>query len=160
MVSRVGIAVAVAALVAGAYTTGHAQSKPPQSSTAKGATEDHSGHATAKKVFFVEPKNGATVKQDLHVVFGSEQVTISPVPAGDVKDARPGMVHYHLAVDADCLKAGQVIPKADPWVHFGKGQDNADLQLKPGKHKLTVQAGDDLHKTVAGLCQTITVTAK
>jgi hypothetical protein len=50
-----------------------------------------------------------------------------------------------------------VIPKADPWVHFGNGTDTADIQLTPGMHTLTVQAGDDQHRTIEGLCETITV---
>jgi hypothetical protein len=31
------------------------------------------------------------------------------------------------------------------------------MQLPPGQHKLTLQLGDDLHRTSEGLCQTITV---
>jgi hypothetical protein len=31
------------------------------------------------------------------------------------------------------------------------------MQLTPGKHKLSLQLGDDLHNTVQGLCTTITV---
>jgi hypothetical protein len=33
-----------------------------------------------------------------------------------------------------------------------------DMQLPPGPHKLTLQLGDDLHKTIPGLCQTINIT--
>jgi hypothetical protein len=113
---------------------------------------------SSSKVFFVEPKDGATVKPDVHVVFGSKDITIAAVPSGDVTEARPGTVHYHVAPDTECLPVGQPIPKADPWVHFGKGTDNADLQLTPGQHKLTVQAGDDMHRTIENACQTITVT--
>ena len=114
---------------------------------------------SSSKVFFVEPKDGATVKPEVHVVFGSkDDITVSAVPSGDVTQARPGMVHYHVAPDTECLPAGSTIPKADPWVHFGKGTDNADLQLTPGKHTITVQAGDDLHRTIENACQTITVT--
>jgi hypothetical protein len=32
-----------------------------------------------------------------------------------------------------------------------------DMQLTPGKHRLSLQLGDDLHNTVKGLCSTITV---
>ena len=33
-----------------------------------------------------------------------------------------------------------------------------DMQLTPGKHRLTLQLGDDTHTTIAGLCSSITVT--
>jgi hypothetical protein len=84
--------------------------------------------------------------------------TIAPVPEGEVTTVRENTGHYHLGVDTDCLPAGSVIPKANPWVHFGKGNDNIDMQLAPGAHKLVVQAGDDKHATMTGLCETITVT--
>jgi hypothetical protein len=63
-----------------------------------------------------------------------------------------------VAIDADCLPPGQIIPKADPWIHFGTGANTADITLTPGTHRLTVQAGDDQHRTLEGLCETITVT--
>ena len=40
------------------------------------------------------------------------------------------------------------------------GANTAETALKPGTHKLTVQAGDDQHRTMEGLCETITVTVK
>jgi hypothetical protein len=120
--------------------------------------EDHSAH-TGGRVFFMEPANGATVKSPVHLVFGSEMVTIAPVPPGEISEAqvRPNTAHYHLGVDTDCLPVGSVIPKANPWVHFGDGKNTIDMQLPPGMHKLVVQAGDDRHATMTGLCETITV---
>jgi hypothetical protein len=85
---------------------------------------------------------------------------IMAVPEGEVHDVRAGMGHYHIAADAECLAPGSVIPKAAPWTHFGKGTDFYDIQLPAGKHKLTVQAGDDKHTTIEGLCQTIEVTVE
>jgi len=118
---------------------------------------DHSEHAGGK-VFFKEPANGAMVKSPVHIVFGSDMFTIAPVPEGEVTTVRANTGHYHLGVDTDCLAAGSVIPKANPWVHFGKGNDNIDMQLTPGPHKLAVQAGDDKHATMTGLCEVINVT--
>jgi Domain of unknown function (DUF4399) len=113
------------------------------------------------KVSFVEPKNGATVTSPVHMKFASEGITISPVPPGDVKEARPGMAHYHVGIDQDCLPPGKNIVKGTPsWVHFGDGKDVFDSQLTPGKHKLALQLGDDLHNTMPGACQVITVTVK
>lgn len=110
------------------------------------------------RIFFVSPKNGATVKSPVKLTFGIENYTIAAVPEGDVKTARPGVGHYHVGVDTGCLKPGETIVKGTPsWIHFGKGDSVIDMQLTPGKHRLALQLGDDLHNTVKGLCSTITV---
>jgi hypothetical protein len=117
-----------------------------------------SAQSSKPRIFFVEPKNGATVKSPVHLKFGIENYKIAPVPDGDVKTARPGVGHYHVGVDQDCLKPETTIVKGTPqWIHFGKGDAEIDMQLTPGKHKLALQLGDDLHNTVKGLCSTITV---
>src|SRR5687768_1369690 len=132
------------------------------------ADASHEGHAGAR-VFFQEPKNGATVKSPVKFVFGNDQVQISPVPQGEVKEARAGMGHYHLGVDTDCLPAGTAIPKAEAgatpgnagsWIHFGTGSNNIEMGLTPGPHKFSVEVGDDLHRAVEGLCETISVTVE
>jgi len=113
------------------------------------------------RVFFIEPKNNATVASPVHMKFGSEGIQISAVPPGDVKDTRPGVAHYHVGIDQDCLPPGKNIVKGTPsWVHFGDGKDVFDSQLTPGKHKLALQLGDDLHNTMPGACQVITVNVK
>ena len=119
--------------------------------------------ATKPRVFFIEPKNGATVASPLHMKFGSEGVEIAAVPPGDLtkEQVRPGKAHYHVGIDQSCLPPGKVIVKGTPsWVQFGDGKDVFDTQLTPGKHKLALQLGDDLHETIPGTCQEITVTVK
>ena len=113
------------------------------------------------RVFFVEPKNGAKVASPVHMKFGAEGIEIAAVPQGDIKTARPGIAHYHVGIDQPCLKPGKNIVKGTPyWVHFGDGKAEFDSQLTAGKHKLSVQRGDDLHNTMPGACQTITVDVK
>ena len=117
-----------------------------------------SAQSSKPRIFFVEPKSSATVKSPLHLKFGIENYKIAAVPDGTVTTVRPGIGHYHLGIDTGCLKPGATIVKGTPsWVHFGKGDDVFDTQLTPGKHKLSLQLGDDLHNTVKGLCSTITV---
>ena len=112
------------------------------------------------RVFFVTPTGGATVKPMSTIEFGSSGVTVAAVPPGELKpeQVRANTIHYHIAVDTDCLPANTVIPKADPWVHFGDGKNVIEMSLPPGARRLTVQAGDDMHRTIAGLCETINVT--
>jgi hypothetical protein len=117
--------------------------------------------AKKPRVFFIEPKNNATVSSPVHMKFGSEGITIAPVPQPDPTTARPGMAHYHVGIDQNCLPAGKNIVKGTPsWVHFGDGKDVFDSQLTPGKHKLALQLGDDLHNTMPGTCQVINITVK
>src|SRR5262245_26452137 len=119
--------------------------------------------AARARVFFMEPKNGATVSSPVHMKFGSSGVQIAAVPPGDLTPAqvRKGVAHYHVGIDQDCLAPGKTIVKGTPsWVHFGDGKDVFDSQLTPGKHKLALQLGDDLHNTMPGTCQVITVTVK
>ena len=140
------------AMVAGSGAFASAQTK--KAPAKKAATK-------RARVFFVEPKNGATVSSPLHMKFGSENIQIAAVPQGDVTTARKGIAHYHVGIDQNCLPAGKNIVKGTPsWVHFGDGKDVFDTQLTPGKHKLSVQLGDDLHNTLPGTCQTITLTVK
>jgi hypothetical protein len=113
--------------------------------------------STAPRVFFVEPQEGATLKSPVKLRFGIEGFEIAAVPQGDVTAARMGMGHHHVGVDTECLPAGSVIPKANPWVHHGGGQTEMDMQLTPGKHRLTLQIGDDTHTTIQGLCSSVTV---
>ena len=117
--------------------------------------------ARKMRVFFIEPKNNATVTSPVHMKFGAEGIQIAAVPPGDPTTTRPGVAHYHVGIDQDCLPPGKNIVKGTPsWVHFGDGKDVFDSQLTPGKHKLSLQLGDDLHNTLPGTCQTITVNVK
>ena len=117
--------------------------------------------AKKPRVFFIEPKNNATVGTQVHMKFGSEGIEIGAVPPGDVTTARPGIAHYHVGIDQDCLASGKNIVKGTPsWVHFGDGKDVFDSQMTPGKHKLALQLGDDLHNTLPNTCQVITINVK
>ena len=160
MVSRLVVAPVLAAFALTAAACGG--SAPPESQAsaeAPAADASHAEHtAGASRVFFVQPTAGATVKSPVQFVFGSEQITIAAVPPGEVTTVREGTGHFHLGVDTDCLPTGAVIPKADPWIHFGDGKNTIEMQLTPGPHKFAVQAGDDKHATIAGLCETIEIT--
>ena len=147
-----GLCTVIAAACGGAET-------PPASATAS-APAAAPASPPATRVFFVTPTNGATIKPMSTIEFGSSGVTVAAVPPGELKpeQVRAGTIHYHIAVDTDCLPAGTAIPKADPWVHFGDGKKVIEMSLAPGAHRLTVQAGDDMHRTIAGLCETINVT--
>lgn len=152
MGTRVITVVAMGALTLSLAACNKAEAPPPATHAG--------GHPAGGKVFFVSPKNGDTIKSMATFEFGNDQLTIAAVPPGTLtpEQVRPGMTHYHLGVDTDCLPPGQIIPKADPWIHFGDGKSVIEMQLKPGPHKLAVQSGDDMHRTIEGLCEVISVT--
>jgi hypothetical protein len=110
------------------------------------------------RVFFVSPLDGAEVTSPVSFEFGAENVSVDPVVVPPVVE--PGSIHFHVGYGIDCLPAGEVIPTADPWVHFGDGSSVYETQLDPGTHVLTLQAGDGEHRTLEGdgYCQTITIT--
>jgi hypothetical protein len=112
------------------------------------------------RVFFVQPQDGATVQSPVRLEFGADNFQIAAVPQGEVQETRPDLGHHHVGIDTDCLPPGTVIPRAAPWVHFGDGKNVIDMQLPPGQHRLTLQIGDDLHRTIEGLCSTISVTVE
>jgi Domain of unknown function (DUF4399) len=132
----------------------------PASSTPAATPAAPPAASSSPRVFFVEPKDGATVKGPLvHLVFGSDNYTISAVPPDPITTVRSNTGHYHVGVDTDCLPPGTEIVKGTPtWVHFGKGDNTIDMQLTPGQHKLALQTGDDKHVTTPNMCQQITIT--
>ncbi len=141
-----------------AITVGACTSEPkPAEKAAPAAAPAPAPPPAAPRAFFAEPADGATVTSPLKMKFASEGVAISPVPAGDITEVRAGMGHYHLAIDTDCLAPGGEIKKGEKWIHYGKGDTEADTQLSPGSHKLTLAIGDDKHMQIPGACTTITV---
>jgi|SRR6516165_2624035 hypothetical protein len=109
------------------------------------------------KVFFKNLKNGQTVKSPLKVEMGVEGIkldTAGPIVAGSG--------HHHLLIDAgDSIAAGTVVPKDSTHLHFGKAQQEAEVKLSPGKHVLTLQYADGIHRSYgAQLAKSVTVTVK
>jgi hypothetical protein len=123
---------------------------------ALGACEAAEGSDEAR-VFFQEPLDGATVTSPVTLVFGHENIELGAVP--EVVDSpRPGVIHHHVGLNTDCLPPGTEVPQADPWIHFGDGSNEIEMNLPPGEHRIAVQAGDDEHRTIEGLCEVITIT--
>jgi hypothetical protein len=160
MVIRVVKVVAGAGLMLAAAACGGSEAPPASTSTPAASSAPAASAASGPRVFFVSPKNGDTIKPLSTVEFGSSGVTVAAVPPGELTpdQVRPQTIHYHLGTDTDCLPAGTAIPKADPWIHFGDGKNVIEMSLAPGQHRIAVQAGDDRHITIAGLCEVISVT--
>ena len=149
----------------------NADNKASTSDTAKAATDtmvmakpDSSQAVTplpavpaGAKVFFKNLKDGETVKSPLKVEMGVEGLKLDT--AGAIV---AGTGHHHLLIDAgDSIPAGQVVPKDSTHLHFGKAQSSAEVTLAPGKHVLTLQFADGIHRSYGSqLATTINVTVK
>jgi hypothetical protein len=109
------------------------------------------------KVFFKNLKNGQTVKSPFTVVMGVKNIKVDS--AGNIVG---GEGHHHILIDAgDSIAAGQVIPKDAQHLHYGKGQESATITLPPGKHRLTLQLADGIHRSYgSNLSATIEVNVK
>lgn len=93
-------------------------------------------------VYFIEPADGATVKQEFTVRFGLRGMGVAPAGI-----AHPNTGHHHLLIDvATPPKAGEPIPNDAQHRHFGGGQTEVALRLVPGKHTLRLLLGDHLHR--------------
>jgi hypothetical protein len=93
------------------------------------------------EVYFVAPKDGETVGQDVTVRFGLKGMGVAP--AGTVKD---GTGHHHLLIDSKVAPAGDApIPNDDTHKHFGAGQTETVVHLAPGDHTLQLDLGDAAH---------------
>ena len=93
------------------------------------------------EVYIVSPKDGATVKGPVTVVFGLKGMGIAP--AG-IKFDNTG--HHHLLIDSEVpADLSLPLPATEKSVHFGKGQTETTLTLPPGKHTLQLVFGDWLH---------------
>lgn len=109
------------------------------------------------KVMFRNLKEGSAVTSPFKVEMGTEVMKVDT--AGPVVT---GSGHHHLIIDGpDSLAAGEMVPKDSTNLHFGKGQTETELKLAPGKHKLTMQFADGLHRSYGGkLSATITINVK
>jgi hypothetical protein len=110
----------------------------------------------SRSVWFVEPKDGATVTSPFKVVFGIKGMAVEP--AGEIK-ADSG--HHHLLINLGPMAAGEVIPVDDTHLHFGKAQTEAEVKLPPGNYRLTMQFANGAHVSYGpAMAASINVTVK
>ena len=107
-------------------------------------------------VFFISPKNNATINQEFKVIMGVKGMTIRP--AGNMTE---NTGHHHLLIDQPPITSGIAIPKSPKHLHFGKGQMEAIVKLTPGKHTLTLQFANGAHQSYGSkMRNNITVNVK
>jgi len=93
--------------------------------------------------YFVNLHDGDTVTSPFKVVFG-----LSPTMAlGRSGIDKPNTGHHHLLVDTTLAPEdmSQPILVDEQHIHFGKGQSETMLVLRPGRHTLQLVLGDWAH---------------
>ena len=109
------------------------------------------------KVYFKNLKDGQTVSSPFKVEMGVDGMQLDT--AGAIV---AGTGHHHLLIDAgDSIPAGQVVPKDAQHMHFGKAQSSTEVTLPSGKHVLTLQFADGIHRSYGSqMAATINVIVK
>jgi len=108
------------------------------------------------RVFFAEPKDGATVSSPFKVAFGVEEVEVKP--AG-VFDKNTG--HHHIIINGGPVAVESIVPADEMNIHYGAGQTETELTLEPGEYTLTMQLADGAHRSYGeAFSETITITVE
>src|SRR5277367_6229474 len=105
-----------------------------------GATGGPTASPPGASAYFVDLKDGATIRPTTTIHFGLHGMGVAP--AGSDK-ANSG--HHHLLIDTDLPPLDQPIPNDENHMHFGAGQTEVDLTLTPGLHTLQLLLGDKNH---------------
>lgn len=133
-VMAIGIALLLAAAVGvDAASADGAQSAP--------ATLARIKAPQGARVYFISPRDGAEVGQEVHVKFGIEGMQVAPA-----SDSAANSGHHHLLIDATGLPPLDApIPNDATHKHYGKGQTEDTIHLAPGTHTLQLDFGDARH---------------
>lgn len=94
------------------------------------------------RVYFVNLKDGDTVKNPVHIVFGLSGMGVAP--AGTEAD---NTGHHHLLINAtlEGEALNEAIGKDAQHVHFGGGQTETTMDLPTGAVTLQLVLGDWSH---------------
>ncbi len=112
--------------------------------------------APTRKVAFAQPLDGATVTSPVTVSMLVEGMEVRR--AGDMTD---NSGHHHVLIDLGPVPEGQTIPKDTTHLHYGGAETEAQVELTPGPHILTLQFADANHSSYGpAMSQTIAVTVR
>jgi hypothetical protein len=97
--------------------------------------------APGARVYFIEPQNGAEVSSSVRVVFGLAAMGVAPAGINQA-----GTGHHHLLIDGPVIDYTKPLPANEQIVHFGGGQTETTIELKPGTHTLQLLLADWKHQ--------------
>jgi hypothetical protein len=96
--------------------------------------------APGAEVYFIDLKDGMTVPPKLKIYFGLRNMGVAPAGSD-----RENSGHHHLLIDTEVPPRDQPIPNDFNHLHFGAGQTETEITLKPGVHTLQLLMGDKDH---------------
>jgi Domain of unknown function (DUF4399) len=106
------------------------------------------------ELYIIYPRDGQRIRGAFPVRFGLRNMGVTH--AGD---ATPNMGHHHLLVDVDePIDPTEPLPTDRQHLHFGAGQTETRLDLKPGRHTLQLVLGDAEHRPFKPLLMSKKVT--
>lgn len=108
----------------------------------QGQAKNTSAVENGPGVYFVNLTDGANVKSPLYVQMGVKGMDVEP--AGKIDE---GKGHHHIIIDGNFVEKGQMVPKDETHLHFGKGQTSDTLKLSEGSHTLTLQFANGAHES-------------
>jgi|JI9StandDraft_2_1071091.scaffolds.fasta_scaffold238696_2 hypothetical protein len=108
------------------------------------------------KVWFSEPSDKAEVTSP--VKFGMQVEGMTVKPAGAIEE---GTGHFHILINKEAIAEGQVIVNDEFHKHYGKGQTEDTIDLKPGDYRVTLQFANGAHVSYGSAwSQTISLKVK
>jgi Domain of unknown function (DUF4399) len=117
-----------------------------------GATAHNAANAQARRttgltpspagaeVYFVDLVDGATIPAKVKLYFGLRNIAVAPAGSSLENSG-----HHHLLIDTELPPLNKQIPSDFNHLHFGAGQTEAEITLKPGPHTLQLLLGDKDH---------------
>lgn len=105
------------------------------------AADDHrTASPDGAMVYFITPKDGATVSNPVRVVFGLKGMGVAPAGVEKMKTG-----HHHLLIDTPLEDYENAVPSDEKHMHFGGGQTETSVTLGAGTHTLQLILGDHNH---------------
>ncbi len=89
--------------------------------------------------YIISPADGEVVGETVTVKFGLQGMGVAPAGVD-----KPNTGHHHLLVDGEKLPDLKQ-PLGKEVMHFGGGQTQKVIHLKPGKHTLQLILGNHQH---------------
>lgn len=99
--------------------------------------------APAPEIFFRAPADGATVPTTFPVVFGLRNYGVAPAMV-----QYPNTGHFHILINVEPPAPGVVITADSLHRHYGAGQIETTLTLRPGTYTLRLVLADHEHKVI------------
>jgi hypothetical protein len=124
---------AMTLLIVGAATCGVASAEEKR-------TGGPTPSAPGAEVYFSDLKDGATITPKATIRFGLREMGVAPAGSD-----RANSGHHHLLIDTELPPLDKPIPNDFNHLHFGTGQTEAEVTLKPGPHTLQLLLGDKDH---------------